>query len=71
MIVIKSIAIIKGTITNIGDSGTVEVGFRLGVALTNPDCRQMMNYVRVESCYIMQAAVDSKNHLIVNYLVTN
>ena len=24
-----------------------------------------------ESCYNMQAAVDSKNHLIVNYLVTN
>jgi hypothetical protein len=31
----------------------------------------MMNHGRVESCYNMQAAVDSKNHLIVNYLVTN
>ena len=41
------------------------------VALTDPDCRQMMNHGRVESCYNMQAAVDSKNHLIVNYLVTN
>lgn len=40
-------------------------------ALTDPDCRQMMNHGRVESCYNMQAAVDSKNHLIVNYLVTN
>ncbi len=41
------------------------------VALTDPDCRQMMSHGRVESCYNMQAAVDSKNHLIVNYLVTN
>jgi len=41
------------------------------VALTDPDCRQMKNHGRVESCYNMQAAVDSKNHLIVNYLVTN
>jgi hypothetical protein len=37
------------------------------VALTDQDCRQMMNHGRVESCYNMQAAVDSKNHLIVNY----
>ena len=41
------------------------------IALTDPDCRQMMNHGRVESCYNMQAAVDSKNHLIINYLVTN
>jgi transposase len=41
------------------------------IALTDSDCRQMMNHGRVESCYNMQAAVDSKNHLIVNYLVTN
>ena len=41
------------------------------VALTDQDCRQMMNHGRVESFYNMQAAVDSKNHLIVNYLVTN
>ncbi len=41
------------------------------VALTDSDCRQMMNHGRVESCYNMQAAVDSKNHLIVNYLVSN
>jgi transposase len=41
------------------------------VALTDSDCRQMMNHGRVESCYNMQAAVDSKNHLIVNYLVNN
>ncbi len=40
-------------------------------ALTDPDCRQMINHGRVESCYNMQTAVDSKNHLIVNYLVTN
>jgi transposase len=41
------------------------------IALTDPDCRQMMNHGRVESCYNLQTAVDSKNHLIVNYLVTN
>ena len=41
------------------------------IALTDADCRQMMNHGRVESCYNMQAAVDSKNHLVVNYLVTN
>ena len=41
------------------------------VALTDPDCRQMMNHGRVETCYNMQAAVDAKNHLIVNYLVSN
>jgi transposase len=41
------------------------------IALTDPDCRQIMNHGRVESCYNMQAAVDSKNHLIVNYLVSN
>lgn len=31
----------------------------------------MMNRGRVDSCYNLQVAVDSKNHLIVNYLVTN
>jgi transposase len=41
------------------------------IALTDSDCRQMMNHGRVESCYNLQTAVDSKNHLIVNYLVTN
>jgi hypothetical protein len=41
------------------------------VALTDPECRQMMNHGRVQSCYNLQAAVDSKNHLIVNYLVNN
>ena len=44
---------------------------RKEASLTDPDCRQMMNHGRVESCYNMQAAVDAKNHLIVNYLVTN
>ncbi len=44
---------------------------QMQIALTDSDCRQMMNHGRVESCYNMQAAVDSKNHLIVNYLVTN
>jgi hypothetical protein len=41
------------------------------IALTDPDCRLMMNHGRVEACYNLQTAVDSKNHLIVNYLVTN
>lgn len=51
--------------------GKMEKNGQKEVALTDPDCRQMMNHGRVESCYNMQAAVDSKNHLIVNYLVTN
>ena len=41
------------------------------IALTDPDCRLMMNHGRVEACYNLQTAVDSKNHLIVNYLVSN
>ncbi|MGZ4850647.1 MAG: hypothetical protein ACXV2C_04630 [Candidatus Bathyarchaeia archaeon] len=48
-----------------------DVGLRREVALTDPDCRQMMNHGRVESGYNTQAAMDSKNHLIVNYLETN
>jgi transposase len=51
--------------------GKMEKTGQKEVALTDSDCRQMMNHGRVESCYNMQAAVDSKNHLIVNYLVTN
>ena len=51
--------------------GKMEKSGQKEVAITDPDCRQMMNHGRVESCYNMQAAVDSKNHLIVNYLVTN
>jgi transposase len=51
--------------------GKMEKSGQNEVALTDPDCRQMMNHGRVESCYNMQAAVDTKNHLIVNYLVTN
>ena len=51
--------------------GKIEKSGQKEVALTDLDCRQMMNHGRVESCYNMQAAVDSKNHLIVNYLVTN
>jgi transposase len=41
------------------------------ISLTDPDCRLMMNHGRVEACYNLQTAVDSKNHLIVNYLVSN
>ena len=41
------------------------------IALTDPDCRLMMNHGRIEPCYNVQAAVDDKNHLIVDYKVTN
>lgn len=51
--------------------GKMEKSGKEEVALTDPDCRQMINHGRVEACYNLQAAVDSKNHLIVNYLVTN
>lgn len=41
------------------------------VSLTDEDCRLMKNRGKTEPCYNVQAAVDSKNHLIVNYEVTN
>jgi transposase len=41
------------------------------VALTDPECRLMKNRGKVEPCYNVQAAVDVKNHLIVDYKVTN
>jgi transposase len=31
----------------------------------------MKNHGRIEPCYNVQAAVDAKNHLIVDYKVTN
>jgi transposase len=41
------------------------------VALTDPECRLMKNHGRIEPCYNVHAAVDEKNHLIVDYAVTN
>lgn len=41
------------------------------VSLVDPDCRLMKNRGRIEPCYNGQVAVDDKNHLIVDYSVTN
>ena len=41
------------------------------VSQVDPDCRLMKNRGRIEPCYNGQVAVDDKNHLIVDYNVTN
>jgi hypothetical protein len=41
------------------------------VSMIDPDCRLMKNRGRIEPCYNGQVAVDDKNHLIVDYNVTN
>ena len=41
------------------------------VSLTDPDSRLMKNNGKMEVCYNVQTAIDSKNKLIVNYDVTN
>ena len=41
------------------------------VSMVDPDCRLMKNQGRIEPCYNGQVAVDDKNHLIVDYYVTN
>jgi transposase len=41
------------------------------VSMVDPDCRLMKNRGRIEPCYNGQVAVDDKNHLIVDYNVTN
>jgi len=41
------------------------------VSMVDPDCRLMKNRGRIEPCYNSQVAVDDKNHLIVDYNVTN
>jgi transposase len=41
------------------------------VSMVDPDCRLMKNRGRIEPCYNGQVAVDDKNHLIVDYYVTN
>lgn len=40
------------------------------VSLTDPDCRLMKNERRIEGAYALQAAVDAKHKLIVNYELT-
>lgn len=41
------------------------------VSLVDPDCRLMKNRGRIEPCYNGHVVVDDKNHLIVDYNVTN
>ena len=41
------------------------------VSLVDPDSRLMKNRGRIEPCYNSHVAVDDKNHLIVDYNVTN
>jgi hypothetical protein len=41
------------------------------ISLVDPNCRLMKNRGRIEPCYNGQVAVDDKNHLIVDYNVTN
>jgi hypothetical protein len=41
------------------------------VAFTDSECKLMKNHGRIEPCYNVQAVVDAKNHLIVDYKVTN
>ncbi len=51
--------------------GKMEKSSQRDVALTDPECRLMMNHGRIEPCYNVQTAVDSKNHLIADYKVTD
>ena len=44
---------------------------RKEASLTDSDCRLMKNGGKLEPCYNAHAAVDDKNHLIVDYDVTN
>src|SRR4030042_2517424 len=41
------------------------------VSLVDPDSRLMKNRGKIEPCYNSHVAVDDKNHLIVDYNVTN
>lgn len=41
------------------------------ISLTDPDSREMKNNGKVEVCYNAELSVDSKEHMIVNYDVTN
>lgn len=50
----------QGLLSEMEQSGTTEV------SLTDPDARLMMNHQKVEVCYNVQTAVDSKHKLIVD-----
>src|SRR4030067_2451867 len=52
-------------LTKLKESGQKEV------SLVDPDSRLMKNHGVVEPCYNSHVAVDAKNHLIVDYNVTN
>jgi transposase len=54
-----------GLLRNLKESGRNEV------SLVDPDSRLMKNQGRIEPCYNNHVAIDSKNHLIVDYDVTN
>lgn len=41
------------------------------ISLTDPDARSMMNNQRVEPCYNIQEAVDSKHKLVLDFEATN
>jgi transposase len=41
------------------------------ISLTDPDSRSMRNNGRIEVCYNAELAVDKKEHIVVNYDVTN
>jgi transposase len=41
------------------------------ISLTDPDSRSMKNNGRIEVCYNAELAVDKKEHIVVNYDVTN
>jgi len=41
------------------------------ISLTDPDSRSMKNNGRIEVCYNAELAVDRKEHIVVNYDVTN
>lgn len=41
------------------------------ISLTDPQSRRMINNGKYDICYNVQSAVDSKNHMILDFLVTN
>jgi transposase len=41
------------------------------ISLTDPDCRLMKNERRIEAAYTLQAAVDAKHSLLIDYELTN
>jgi transposase len=55
----------QGLLEEMQETGTSEI------SLTDPDARSMMNNQRVEPCYNIQATVDPKHALIVDFEATN